>query len=78
MIVRKFLAWFREVSAGERSLGLGALSRCYLQSGLTPDLRREAEAAPAAALDDPSPQVRRALAEVLASEPALAERVRSG
>lgn len=68
MIVRKFLAWSREVSSGERALGLGALARGYLQSGLTPDLRREAEAAMAAALDDPSPQVRRALAEALAGE----------
>jgi len=68
MIVRKFLAWSREVSSGERALGLGALARGYLHSGLTPDLRREAEAALGAALDDPSPQVRRALAEALAGE----------
>ena len=66
--MRKFLAWSREVSSGERALGLAALARGYLQSGLPPDLRREAEAAMAAALDDPSPQVRRALAEVLAGE----------
>lgn len=68
MIVRKFLASSREVSSGEWALGLAALARGYLQSGLSPDLRREAGAAMAAVLDDPSPQVRRALAEVLADE----------
>lgn len=69
MIVRKFLAWAREAPAGERAQALRVLAQGWLHSSMPAQMRREAEAALTAALDDPSAQVRRALAEVFAAAP---------
>lgn len=67
MIVRQFLHWVRQAPAGERAEATSALARAYLYSDLTPDDRAAAEGAMIMLLDDPSPLVRRALAEALAS-----------
>ena len=67
MIVRRFLSWSQTASAGERAEGVSALARAYLYSPLGESERRESEAALTSVLDDPSPLVRRALAEAFAS-----------
>jgi uncharacterized protein (DUF2336 family) len=66
MIVRQFLHWLRTAPAGERADATSALARAYLYSQLTPDDRAAAEGAMIVLLDDPSPLVRRALADTLA------------
>jgi uncharacterized protein (DUF2336 family) len=66
MIVRQFLHWVRQAPAGERAEATSALARAYLYSDLSPDDRAAAEGAMIMLLDDPSPLVRRALAEALA------------
>jgi uncharacterized protein (DUF2336 family) len=67
MIVRQFLQWLRNASPGERADATSALARAYLHSDLSIDDRAAAEGAMIMLLDDPSPLVRRALAEVFAS-----------
>jgi uncharacterized protein (DUF2336 family) len=67
MIVRQFLHWVRQAPAGERAEATSALARAYLHSDLSPDDLAAAEGAMIMLLDDPSPLVRRALAEALAS-----------
>src|ERR1700686_5260151 len=67
MIVRQFLQWIRHAPPGERAEATSALARAYLYSGLSPDDLAAAEGAMTMLLDDPSPLVRRALAEVFAS-----------
>jgi len=67
MIVRRFLAWSQMVPPGQRAEGVNALALGYLYSPMAPEIRREAEAALTALLDDPSPLVRRVLAEAFAS-----------
>ena len=69
MIIRQFLHWVRTAAAGERAEATGALARAYLYSDLSPDYRAAAEDAMIMLLDDPSPLVRRALAEALAASP---------
>jgi uncharacterized protein (DUF2336 family) len=66
MIVRQFLHWVRTAPAGERAEATGALARAYLYSDLSSEDRAAAEGAMIMLLDDPSPLVRRALAEALA------------
>jgi uncharacterized protein (DUF2336 family) len=66
MIVRQFLQWMRTAPAGERAEATGALARSYLYSDLSEEDRAAAEGAMIMLLDDPSPLVRRALAEALA------------
>jgi uncharacterized protein (DUF2336 family) len=66
MIVRQFLHWVRTAPAGERAEATGALARAYLYSDLSSEDRSTAEGAMIMLLDDPSPLVRRALAEALA------------
>src|SRR5919206_176158 len=66
MIVRHFLQWVRTAPAGHRADATSALARAYLHSDLSPDDRIAAEGAMVMSLDDPSPLVRRALAEALA------------
>ena len=66
MIVRHFLRWIQTASAGDRADATAALARAYLHSDLTVDDRAAAEAAMMTLLDDPSPLVRRALADTLA------------
>jgi uncharacterized protein (DUF2336 family) len=67
MIVREFLQWLRTASAGERADGTSALARAYLYSPLSQDDRAAAEGAMLMLLDDPSPLVRRAMADVFAA-----------
>jgi uncharacterized protein (DUF2336 family) len=67
MIVRQFLKWVKTAPATERADATGALARAYLHSELSPEDRRAAEAALLLLLDDPSPLVRLALAQTLAS-----------
>jgi uncharacterized protein (DUF2336 family) len=69
MIVRHFLDWIRTAPAGKRAEATAALARAYLYSDLSPDDIAAAEGAMLMSLDDPSPLVRRALADVLAASP---------
>jgi uncharacterized protein (DUF2336 family) len=69
MIVRQFIEWARKAPAEERAEASGALARAYLYSDLSPDDRAAAEGAMLILLDDSSPLVRRALADVLAASP---------
>ena len=63
MIVRNFILWSENASARARADAVGALARAYLYSDMEAEERAEAEQALHAMLDDPSPLVRRALAE---------------
>src|ERR1051325_10329047 len=67
MIVRQFLQWVRGAPPGERADATSALARDYLLSDLSRDDLAAAEGAMIMMLDDPSPLVRRALADVFAS-----------
>ena len=67
MIVRQFLQWIRHARPGERAEATSALARAYLYSDLSPDDIAAAEGAMIMLLDDPSPLVRRALADVFAT-----------
>jgi uncharacterized protein (DUF2336 family) len=69
MIVRDFLQWIRTAPASERAEATSALARAYLYSDLSPDDLGAAEGAMLMLLDDPSPLVRRALADALAASP---------
>jgi len=67
LIVRQFLKWIQTAPPEERADATSALARAYLYSDLSSGDRLAAEAAMTVLLDDPSPQVRRALAETIAS-----------
>jgi uncharacterized protein (DUF2336 family) len=67
MIVRQFLHWVRLAPPGERAEATSALARAYLHSDLSNDDLAAAEGAMIMLLDDPSPLVRRAMAQVFAS-----------
>lgn len=67
MIVRHFLRWIQTASAGDRADATSALARAYLHSDLSVDDRAAAESAMVTLLDDPSPLVRRALADAFAT-----------
>lgn len=69
MIVRRFLLWARTANAEARASGAAALAGAYLRSGMVEEDRREAETALIALVDDPSPLVRRAIAEEVAASP---------
>src|ERR1700741_312887 len=64
MIVRQFISWVRNASAGERAEATRALARASLISDLEDDDRTPAEGALLMLLDAPSPLVRQAMAEV--------------
>src|SRR6188768_1750543 len=66
MIVRQFISWIRTAPAGERAEATRALARAYLISDLSEDDRIAAEGALLMLLDDASPLVRRAMADVFA------------
>jgi len=66
MIVRQFISWIRTASAGERAEATRALARAWLISDLSEADRAAAEGALLMLLDDPSPLVRKAMAEVFA------------
>ncbi|MEX3009115.1 DUF2336 domain-containing protein [Hoeflea sp. TYP-13] len=67
MIVRKFIQWSETAGARDRARAANALARAFALSELSIDETRAAEAAMALLLDDPSPMVRQALAEALAT-----------
>jgi uncharacterized protein (DUF2336 family) len=69
-IIRDFLQWLDTAPANERAEAAGALARAYLCSDLTLDELAPAEGLMLKLLDDPSPLVRRALADALAPSPA--------
>lgn len=69
MIVRRFLLWARTAPAEARAQGAAALAGAYLRSAMSPEDKREAETALISLVDDPSPLVRRALAEEFAAAP---------
>lgn len=64
MIVRQFISWIRHAPAGERAEATRALARAWLISDLSPDDRASAEGALLLMLDDVSPLVRQAMAQV--------------
>jgi uncharacterized protein (DUF2336 family) len=66
MIVRQFISWIRTAPAGERAEATRALARAWLISDLSEDDRLASEGALLMLLDDPSPLVRQAMAEVFA------------
>jgi uncharacterized protein (DUF2336 family) len=66
MIVRQFISWIKTAPAGERAEATRALARAWLISDLSEDDRTAAEGALLMLLDDPSPLVRRVMAEVFA------------
>jgi len=66
MIVRQFISWIKTAAAGERAEATRALARAWLISDLSDDDRAAAEGALLMLLDDTSPLVRRAMAEVFA------------
>ncbi len=67
MIMRHFLCWARTANAAQRAEAADALARAYLYADLDPSQRREAEIALTSLAEDPSPLVRRTLAENMAS-----------
>ena len=66
MIVRQFISWIRTAPAGERAEATRALARAWLISDLSAEDRAAAEGALLMQLDDASPLVRQAMAEVFA------------
>src|ERR1700759_5646937 len=66
MIVRQFISWIRTATAGERAEATRSLARAWLISDLSEDDRAAAEGALLLMLDDPSPLVRQAMANVFA------------
>lgn len=66
MIVRQFISWVRTAPAGERAEATRCLARAWLVSDLSEDDRAAAEGALLMLLDDASPLVRQAMAEVFA------------
>jgi uncharacterized protein (DUF2336 family) len=66
MIVRQFINWIKTAPAGERAEATRALARAWLISDLTEEDRAAAEGALLMQLDDTSPLVRQAMAEVFA------------
>jgi uncharacterized protein (DUF2336 family) len=66
MIVRQFINWVRTAPAGERAEATRSLARAWLLSDLSEDDRAAAEGALLMQLDDPSPLVRQAMADVFA------------
>ncbi len=67
MIVRQFIGWIRTAPAGGRAEATRSLARAWLISDLSDDDRAAAEGAFLRLLDDPSPLVRQAMADVFAS-----------
>lgn len=67
MIVRQFISWVRTAPAGERAEATRSLARAWIFSDLSEDDRAAAEGALLMLLDDPSPLVRQAMAEVFAN-----------
>src|SRR6267154_2553438 len=71
MIVRQFIGWIRTAPAGGRAEATRSLARAWLISDLSDADRAAAEGAFLRLLDDPSPLVRQAIAEVGTAAAAL-------
>jgi uncharacterized protein (DUF2336 family) len=69
MIVRQFISWVRTAPASERAEATRSLARAWIFSDLSDDDRAAAEGALLMLLDDASPLVRQAMAEVFARAP---------
>ena len=69
MLAREFLDWIDRAPAGHRAIAARALCRFYLQGTTDAEVSDAMEAALTILLDDPAPEVRRALAEVLGASP---------
>lgn len=67
MIIRQFLQWAQSASPAQRATGVGALSRAYLCGDLDAKARADAQHVLTQFLDDPSPLVRRTMAEAFAT-----------
>jgi uncharacterized protein (DUF2336 family) len=66
MIVRQFISWIKTAPAGERAEATRSLARAWLISDLSEGDRAATEGALLMQLDDASPLVRQAMAEVFA------------
>src|ERR1700710_1384651 len=66
MVVGQFISWIRTAPAGERAEATRSLARAWLISDLSEDDRAAAEGALLMLLDDTSPLVRQAMAQVFA------------
>src|SRR3954464_9983130 len=69
MIVRQFISWVRTAPAGERAEATRSLARALLFSDMSEGDCVAAEGALLMLLDDPSPLVRQAMAEVFSHSP---------
>lgn len=69
MIVRQFISWVRTAPASERAEATRSLARAWIFSDLSDDDRAAAEGALLMLLDDTSPLVRQAMAQVFARAP---------
>jgi uncharacterized protein (DUF2336 family) len=69
MIVRQFISWVRTAPASERAEATRSLARAWIFSDLSEDDRAAAEGALLMLLDDASPLVRQAMAQVFARAP---------
>lgn len=67
MILNQFQTWVRTAPPSGRADGVSALARAYLYSNIDEGQRIDIVRVLTGFLDDPSPKVRRALAEALAS-----------
>ncbi len=67
MIVQQFLRWMETAPAARRADATYALARAYLVSDVDDEMLSGMEAAMTVVLDDPSPEVRFALADALAA-----------
>ena len=67
MILNQFQSWVRTAPPSRRADGASALARAYLYANLNASQRADAARVLTGFLDDPSPDVRRSLAEGLAS-----------
>ena len=66
MLIRQFMSWAEKAPAGKRAEATSALAGAFLYDDLDPIEQGELERAIMSLLDDPSPLVRRALAEAVA------------
>ncbi len=67
MMFNQFQSWVRTAPPSRRADGVSALARAYLYSDLDAHQQTDAARVLTGFLDDPSPDVRRSLAEALAS-----------
>lgn len=75
MIVQHFLKWIDTARVSERAAAANALARAYIVSEMSFEDRCAAEAALTLLLDDPSPKVRKAMAEALALSPRAPQQI---